>query len=353
MSLLGVWAILVFVAGSAFLSSSEIALFSLSRFQIRALKDRYPTVHRSVKKLLGDPGGLLITILVLNEAFNVLISSIVAQAVVEKHFEYLPYLHRLPAWFVNTGAGLLFTAPILLLACEITPKVIAARVNLLITLGFARGLHGIYIALTPIRWVLSAVIRLLSFSSRKTLEADRAQQALLKESEFLMMIEEGHKEGALQESEVELIKNVFDLDDTPVSAVATPVARVHMLSKSTTLKGALQAYQQHRFSRVPVYAGNRKKIVGVLYAKDLLRARLDTSILGQSIETVLRKPFFVSQDLRLNALFRRFKQQKTHLAVVHDEKGMATGVVTMSDVLDELLSDVIPEERHPMERHPL
>lgn len=343
MSLVDILILLALVAVSVFLSSSEIALFSLSRFQLRSLKDRYKSVHRAAKKLLHEPGDLLVTILLVNEIVNVSISARVMSMLSKHHSLLAEKLPFIPEWTLDTVLGLVITTPILLMICEITPKVIAARLNIIVTLMFARPMAALFTFLRPVRYLVGGLVRLLTGGSRKGTEKERNQQALLKESEFLMMIEEGHKEGAIQESELELIRNVFELDDMTVSRIATPLSRVQTLSRNTTLKGALAAYKLHQFSRIPVVGQNKKRIVGVLYSKDLLRARLDPSLHNDSVETLLRQPVFVSSQLRLNALFRRFKQQKIHMAIVQNDKQEPVGIVTMSDLLEVLIDDLIPD----------
>lgn len=332
------------VSLSAFLSGSEIALFSLSRFQLRSLKDKYKPTYKAAKRLLAEPGGLLITILLLNEVINVLISARVTETLVTHHEKLAALLPWVPAWAVETVLSLIITTPILLMLCEITPKVIAARMNVLVTLVSSRILALAFDAVKPLRILLGAIVRLFTGGSSQGVERERAQQALLKESEFLMMIEEGHREGAIEQSELELIKNVFELDDTTVSSIATPLSKVQTLSKSMSLKGALQAYSEHQFSRIPVTQGSKKNVVGVLYSKDLLKARLQPALLKEPVESLMRKPFFVDGSLRLNALFRKFKQEKIHMAIVKNDKSESVGVATMSDVLDVLIADLLPDK---------
>lgn len=123
----------VLIGVSAFLSSSEIAIFSLSRFQIRSLKDHFRAVHRRIKRLLADPAGLLVTILVVNEAVNIALSALITSNISQNR-QRIDGLssswniagHTIPGWAVDAVLGTLVTAPIILFLCEVTPKVIAA-----------------------------------------------------------------------------------------------------------------------------------------------------------------------------------------------------------------------------------
>jgi CBS domain containing-hemolysin-like protein len=154
------------------------------------------------------------------------------------------------------------------------------------------------------------------------------------------MVEEGHKEGAIHESEFELIKNVFELDSTPVSEVFTPLSQVLTLSNHTTVKEALTLFRNQRFSRIPILGQSRKEVIGILYAKDLLRCKIQPDFATSPVTSLMHKPYFVSPTTKLNALFRKFKQHKTHMAIVRSDADEILGVVTMSDVLDALFEDL-------------
>jgi putative hemolysin len=343
--------ILIFI--SAYMAASEIGLFSLSRFQLRSLKESFPSGYRKMKQLLSDPGGLLITILVVNEVVNIslstLITGVLARLRAQSAFAGQPFLF-FPSWAADTLCGLLVTAPIILFFGEITPKVIAARANQLVATITVGPLSLIYRAFGPVRRALKRLVASASQWAGDTSTLERAlegnEDRILKESDFLLMLEEGHREGAIGESELELIKNVFEFDDTPVATILTPISQVQTLGAKTTVRTAIQAMRSQNFSRVPVIGRDRKEVVGILYAKDLLRAKLHPAagVHDTTIETLMRKPLFVPVSMRLNSLFRRFKQQKTHMAVVQGPNEEAIGIVTMSDVLETLLEDLFPEE---------
>jgi putative hemolysin len=344
------------VAVASFMSAAEIALFSLSRFQLRSLKERFRSSHRKIKRLLSDPGGLLITVLVVNEVVNITLSAVIAEIVARRwetsggHIMRSIFPHA-PEWSLQMTVGILITTPVVLIFCEITPKAIAARANQVTSLLSAGPLSIVYDLLKPVRAVLKNVLRLVSrWSGGKAggefdqAEGHSEEKPLLREEEFLSMVEEGHREGAIQQTEMELIRNVFDLDDTTVADVCTPISQVHALSVSMSIEGALAEMRGRRYSRIPVFEGSKRRIVGVLFAKDLILAKLEPDVAGASIGALMRKPFVVSPTMRLNQLFRRMKLQKTHLAVIENSPGDAFGVVTMSDVLDALFEDLFSEE---------
>jgi putative hemolysin len=341
---------LLFISLSAYLSASEIALFSLSKFQLRFLKENFRPAHRKIKALLADPGGLLTTILVGTEILNIALSTLITDIVSRKNFYDLNTTTHIPLWIFNTVLGILFTTPIVLIFCEITPKVIAIRLNQVISLLTANFLMVIYNLFKPIRFLIKKftywILKLLTSTYKKMPMPDTAsgvdQQetgSILKESEFLMMLEEGHKEGAIQENEFELIKNVFELDNTEVVEVATPLSQVLSIPVETTVADALLLMRSQRYSRIPITRKNKNEVVGILYSKDLLRSKLQPTQASTTVGELMRKPYFVSPNMKLNGLFRKFKQQKTHMAIVKSAEGKIFGVVTMSDILDLLFED--------------
>jgi putative hemolysin len=347
-SLLLICALLIFI--SAFTSAAEIALFSLSRFQLRSLKERFRSSHRKVKRLLSDPGGLLITILVTNEVVNIALSAIIAGWVSrsraaqgsEAIAAWLPFSD----WAIDTIIGLSVVTPVVLIVCDITPKVIAAKANELFATLTAGPMTVLYDLMKPVRLVLKkvvAVVSRLAGRAHQTVDSssDNQKPPVLKESEFLLMIEEGHKEGAIHESELELIKNVFELDDTAVLEVLTPLSKLQTLTVNSTLKNSLLTMRGLRYSRIPVLSANRRQVVGIVHSKDLVQAKLNPAMMDETVAAIMRRPLLVAPSVRLNALFRKLKNQKTHMAVVQGPDGIALGVVTMGDVIEALFEDIL------------
>lgn len=348
--------VLILIAISGFLNGSEVALFSLSKIQLKTIREKFKTSHRKIKKLLGDPAGLLASILIANEVVNIALSSLISSAVSGSHDH--PWLHALargplaglPDWAIDVILGTLITAPILLFFCEITPKIVSARVNTLVAPAVATPMIFLYRAITPVRFgirlVEKAVKRLMPGTHREGPMISTA--AKLREEDFINLVEEAQKEGTIQSSELGLIRNVFDLDDTAVSEIATPLSRVFMLPQTTTLQAALSSMKEgssgQRYSRVPVFGKTRQEIVGVLYSKDLLVSRHERADMTAPISELMWKPFTVGAGTQLNSLFRKMKRQRTHLAIVTNILGVPTGIVTMNDVLEALLDELLIDD---------
>lgn len=162
----------------------------------------------------------------------------------------------------------------------------------------------------------------------------------MKEEDFLFMVEEGQREGAINENELELIKNVLDLDNTTVGDVLTPVGKVRTILAGTTLKAALSVIRGVPYSRIPVTAADRKSILGVLHTKDLLQAKLEPEMLTYPVESIMHKPLFVSSTAKLSSVFRKFKQYRTHMVIVRDAGFKVIGIITLRDVLGALFDDL-------------
>jgi putative hemolysin len=348
--------VLILIAISGFLNGSEVALFSLSKIQLKTIREKFKTSHRKIRKLLADPAGLLASTLIASEVVNVALSSLISGAVSGSHdSSWMRALARgplsgFPDWTVDAALGTLITAPLLLLFCEVTPKIVAARVNTLIAPAVVTPLGFLYQFMTPIRFG----IRMVERGVKRIMPGNQGEgpmistSAKLREVDFINLVEEAQKEGTIQSTELGLIRNVFDLDDTPVSEIATPLSRVFMLPQATTIQQALSHMKEgssgQRYSRIPVYGKNRQEIVGVLYSKDLLVARHEQASLNAPISELMWKPFTVSSQTQLNSLFRKLKRQRTHLAIVVSARGTPIGIVTMNDILEAILDELLIDE---------
>lgn len=344
------------IGTSAFLSGSEIALLSLSRFQLRHIRDHFRGAHRKIRKLLSDTSGLLVSILVSNEVVNISLATIIANALARNWGDTGPwFIHWIPAswvattpdWLLQTLTGLALTTPVLLIFCEASPKVIAARLNHVIAPIVVTPLYWIYTIYLPVRM---ALLGLVGFLARRIGLGNRAKAAdpasgptMLREDDFMLMVEEGHKEGLIHPNEVDLIQNVFQLDDTPVSDVCTPISSVLAISAAATADEAAAMIQKSRHFRMPVYDGSRRDIVGILYAKDLIFAKLHETGPKRTARDFMREPYFVPLQMRLNRLFKLFKTERKHMAIVRNEQNVCVGVITMNDVIEALFDDFFPE----------
>mgnify|MGYP001575723471 CR=1 FL=1 len=337
------------------MAAGEVALFSLSRFQLKTLKDRFKGPYRKIKRLLDDPGGVLLSILLLNEMLNIAATSLIAHGIFRdwntSSWNWLQRLRlyffpSIPDWFLQALVAVSVSTPLLLFLCELTPKSIAARANQMIAPMTVGLLTTAYDFLKPIRKILAFVLRAKSDTSHPLSEHPET----LKEDELLTLVEEGRKEGDIRINEVGLIRNVLELDDVPVLEIMTPLHKTFCLENKTTIQGAIQAMQSGLHSRVPIWAEKKHQIVGVLYARDLLIARLDPKRAEDPVQSLMRKPLRFGSHTRLDVLFKKIKQQQVHLALIENNSGQTIGIVTLTDILDAIFEDLIDPDAPAVEK---
>lgn len=345
--------IIALLCVSAFASSSETAFFSLNRFQLRRIRERHRPAYDRIRTLLGRPSRLLITILLLNEIVNLTLSSLITK-VLEQNMHIDGDSEK--QWLIVTFTSMFIAIPPLLLFGEIGPKLIAAKMNRVVAIINSKLIIVLYRLLTPLLWVMDSSI---SYMLRKLKAEGRDHLtktlSVLNEDDIITLLEEGHREGTVDPGERKLIKNVFEFDDSTVSEVMTPIASAFSVADTAKVIDVLPEIRLQKFSRVPVYHKNKRHLVGILYVKDLLALRTHSGLKDIEIRSLMTRPLIVGPNMRLSVLFRRFKDSKTHMAIVvnstnrariedgdyDDEEAM--GVVTMEDVLESIFGEIEDE----------
>lgn len=316
------WAILpLLLTASAFFSGCEVAFFSLSRLQVDRLRHTGGWAGQRVAALLSNPERLLITLYIGNELVNVAISAVITFLAIEAFGG---------VWVgVALGAG----AFLLITFGEITPKTFAHYTNEKWALIAAPFLSAFMLAIYPLQVVVTftanSISRLLGGKSK-------ADNFALTEDEIKTLVEEGADKGVIDESESEMIQNVFDLGDLTVGDLMTPRTEILALDVNMPLKDAWDKMAQSSFARAPVYNGTIDNIEGVLFKKDLLKYDYPPPS-GLSLRDLLREPYIVPVTVSVNELLRGFKKRKRHMAVAMDEYGGVQGIITMDDIIGELI----------------
>jgi CBS domain containing-hemolysin-like protein len=316
------WAILpLLLAASAFFSGSEVAFFSLSRLQVDRLRHTGGWAGQRVAALLSKPERLLITLYIGNELVNVGISAVVTFLAIEA-------FHG-----VWVGVALGIGAFILITFGEISPKTFAHYTSEKWALIAAPVLTLLTLAIYPLQavvtWIANWISRLFGGKS----EADNF---VLTEAEIKTLVEDGAGKGVIDESESEMIQNMFDLGDLTVGDLMTPRTDILALDVNTALKDAWDKMAQSSFARAPVYNGTIDNIEGVLFKKDLLKYDYPPPP-GLALKELLREPYIVPVTVTVNELLRGFKKRKRHMAVAMDEYGGVQGIITMDDIIAELI----------------
>jgi putative hemolysin len=311
--------LIVLLALSGFFSSAETALFSISKAKAVHLAKERGLTNSLIKKMKDDPHRLLSTILIGNNIVNVGASAI-ATAVTLK-------LVSNNAVGIATGIMTL----LILIFGEIFPKSIATRNNIMI----AR------MVIIPIYWLsilFYPIILFLNFIPRITGKIQKKQR--MTEEELMTMVEVVEEEGGIEEEEKELIENIFEFDDTNASEIMTPRADMFVIEADEKLD--LEEIATSGFTRIPVMEGDIDHIIGILNIKDIF-LHAATSFEDIDIRKVMREPYFVPENKKLDSLLHQFKKRKQHMAIVVDEHGGVSGLLTLEDALEEIVGEIIDE----------
>jgi putative hemolysin len=313
---------------SAFFSGSETALFAANRLRMRQLAEEGHKRASLVVRLLEDPGRLLTTLLVGNNIVNIA-ASVLTTAI-------------LVAWFgPQRGSvyAILVLATVLLVIGEITPKTIAAKYADRLALLIAAPIRLVGVALYPIIRALSAVSYVLvrPLGGRVNLTSP-----LVTEDEIRLLIKMGEEEGVIQEDEREMIHSIFEWGDTVAREVMVPRIDVVAVEDTTSLDQVLRIVLEEGHSRIPVFRETIDEVIGVLYVKDLL-SHLKAGRMQVQAKELMRQAYFIPETKRLDELFREMRRKKVHMAIVLDEYGGTAGLVTIEDLLEEIVGPILDE----------
>jgi CBS domain containing-hemolysin-like protein len=323
--IIGLFVALLIAAASA---AAETALTSISHIRMRNLAEEGDVKAQRIRRILEHPDTFLSTILVVSNISVITASTLATIIAVDVDFSF--------AEVIST----VLLSIIVLIFCEITPKTAAVqnpeRVArfLLRPLEFVSALlKYVVIALTGIT---NGLLRLFGVNARH-------RGPFMTEDELRLMVEVGKEEGVLEEDEREMIHNVFDLGDTAAREVMVPRIDMVTVEADDALDDATQIIMQGGFSRIPVYDDSINDIIGVLYAKDLLRVLASGQAPQKIRQLPLRSAYFVPESKRLDDLLHEMQRQRVHMAVVVDEYGAVVGLVTIEDVVEEIIGDIKDE----------
>jgi CBS domain containing-hemolysin-like protein len=318
---------------AGFFSSSEAALFSLSQLHLHKMKEERFLFLSLVERLLQTPRRLLITILAGNEAVNIIFSAVTTAL-------FISFFGERGGWLAIAVA-----TPVLLLFGEAIPKTIGKTYSMRVSSMVSPLMILVQKVEFPIVWALE---RLSGFILRPLRKKGGQGEETIMEEEFRSLVDAGHEEGIIDAGQRDLIHRVFDLADTPVSDIMTPRVDMFCLPVSTSPQALRREIIEQGYSRVPLYGAGPDDIVGILYARDLLGLMAEGKA-PASTEPLLRKPYFVPEERSADQVLRDFQKRNTHVAIVVDEYGGISGLVTMEDILESLFGDIY-DERDTRER---
>jgi CBS domain containing-hemolysin-like protein len=311
--------LIVLLLLSGFFSSAETALFSISRAKARHIAKEKGLTNSLIKKMKDDPHRLLSTILIGNNLVNVGAAALATAIMIE--------LVASNAVGIATGV---MTALILVFG-EIIPKSIATRNNVLIARLVILPLYWLSVLFSPVIYLLNFIPRLTSKVQRKS---------RVTEEELMTFVEVVEEEGGIEEEEKELIHNIFEFDDTSASEIMTPRGDMFVINVDDDLN--VEEIIRSGFSRIPVIAEDIDHVIGILNIKDLFMHQV-TSAKQTDVRRVMSEPYFVPENKKLDHLLQEFKKRKQHIAIVVDEHGGVSGLITLEDALEEIVGEIIDE----------
>ena len=338
MSRIIVLAILILI--NAFFAATEIAFISLNDAKIEKQAKEGNKKAKQIKKMLREPSKFLATIQIGITLAGFLSSAFAADAFADDLAPMLQNLIPLGLVAWRNISIILITIVLSyfsLIFGELVPKRLAMRNSEKIAFGTIGIIRAISIITAPFVKLLTASTNGVS----KLFGISGTDEETVTEEEIRMMVDVGEEKGSIKEEEKELINNVFEFNDKVVSEIMIHRKDIYAIDINSDIDNILQELDEYKYSRIPVYEENIDNIVGMLFIKDLLanvskKEKVD-------ISKIMREPYFVSENKQIDELFRDLQKNKHQLAIVLDEYGGTAGLVTMEDIIEELVGNIFDE----------
>ena len=334
---------IILIALNAFFAATEIAVISLNEKKVRALAEDGNKKAVKMLKIIEEPTQFLSTIQIGITLAGFLGSAFAADNFAEVLSSAISKAFNLSAdntKIINTVAVVLVTLILsyfTLIFGELVPKRIAMKHKEKLANSVCGIISFLAAVLKPIIWFLTistnAVLRLVGIDPHEKEEP-------VSEEDIVLMLDAGADEGSLDHDDIEYIKNVFKLDKMTAEDVMTPRKSVISISYDASDKEILEIIEEESYSRIPVYEDNPDKIIGILHACDYLLKRNEKNF---NLKSILHTPVFVPETVSLDVLFKDMQTDHNHLAVVVNEYGETSGIVTMEDILEEIVGEIWDE----------
>jgi putative hemolysin len=308
-------------------SAAETSFTSISRIKLKNRAEEGDLQAVEIEKLLSNPNKLLSTILIVNSVAVIVASSMATVLALR----FSPNFGELIATILISLVVLIF--------CEITPKTAAVQNPLRWARVFVTLVRTTAWVLQPVVWALSAITNSLV---RMMGGQVKYRGPFVTEEELRLLVTVGEEEGVLEEEETEMIHSIFEFADTTVREVMIPRIDMVTLESDATVDEAVDVALQGGFSRIPVYEESIDNIIGVLYTKDMLK-QLREGHNDSPIRDLVRSAYFVPETKKLDDLLREIQQKHIHMVIVVDEYGSVAGLVTIEDLVEEIVGDIQDE----------
>ncbi len=334
--------LVILILINAFFAASEIAYISLNDAKIEKMAKEGNKKAKQIEKMLKTPSRFLATIQVGITLAGFLSSAFASDAFASKLAPILYNLIPVISEDIWKGVSIVIITLILsfftLIFGELVPKRLAMKYHEKLSFATIGPIRTLSIITAPFVKFLSATTNFIS----KLFGVTENEEETVTEEEIRMMLDQGEESGTIDEDEKELINNVFELDDIVVSEIMTHRTEIFAVNIDMEMDELLKELeeQEYRYSRIPVYEENIDEIAGIIYVKDILK---NMNKPDASIKNMVKQAYFVSQTKPINELFRELQKNKNHMAIVVDEYGGTAGIITMEDILEELVGNIYDE----------
>lgn len=321
--------LIILVTMSAFFSASETALTAFNRSKLKAIAEKNQRKADLLKGWLKKPNEILTALLIGNNIVNILASSIATMVAIS----ILGNNSRAIA--ISTGAMTI----LLLIFGEITPKVVAKAYSTHISNAVIKLVYMLSKLFLPISKILMIVSKLIARMFGVKIDEIAF---LITEEEIKSVVSVGEEEGVIEEEEKKMIHSIFEFTDTTVKEIMIPRTTVFAVEASKTLEEIWDVITGNGYSRIPVYEEGIDNIIGVFYIKDIFNVIRDGK-LNMQVKSFIREAYFVPETKALVEMLEEFKKKHIHMAIVLDEYGGTSGIITIEDLIEEIVGDINDE----------
>lgn len=325
--------LLILLAFSAFFSSAETCLTTVNKMRIRSLADENVKNAALVLKLVEKPTKLLSAILIGNNVVNLSASSLATSFAIQLAHK-LGYSDMVSA---ITGIATGILTVLVLIFGEIVPKSLATMNSEKLALIYAKPVYSLTTILTPLSFIMNKISSGLLF----LLHIDTSKQPAITENELRTIVDVSHQEGVIESEERQMITNVVDFGDSLAKDVMVPKMDVAFVNVNLSYNELMEKYTEYTFTRMPVYSESRDNVVGIINLKDLFFYQ--GSKKDFSLADIMREPYFTYEYKKISELFFEMKQASIPMAIVLDEYGATAGILTIEDLIEEIVGEIRDE----------
>lgn len=320
-----IFTVVVLLCLSAFFSSAETALTTVNKMRIRTLAEAGDKRAITLTKVIENPGKMLSTILVGNNIVNLSASSLMTTLTMQ----------LFGSRAVGAATGILTL--LILVFGEITPKTLSTLYAEKIALGYARIVYTLMVLMTPVIFFVNQLSMGVLFLMR--VDPNKKRDAIT-EDELRTIVQVSHEEGVIETEEKKMINNVFDFGDSVAKDVMVPRIDMVLVDVNASYKELMDVFREEKFTRIPVYEDTTDNVIGIVNMKDLL---LYDKTQEFSIRSLLRQPLYTYEYKKTAELMVEMRKTFNNIVIVLDEYGATAGLITLEDMLEEIVGEIRDE----------